>query len=48
LHKDHLAAIEKKLIEEELDLIEHNEKIKQNVGVNKQFENLNKYKHEEL
>jgi hypothetical protein len=44
LHQDQLAAIEKKLIDEELEKIDHNEKIKKNVGVNRQFEQLNKTK----
>lgn len=46
-HVDQLAAIERKLIDDELKNMEHNEKIKVNVSVNRQFEQLNLYKAEQ-
>lgn len=46
-HIDQLAAIEKKLLEDEIKNMEHNEKIKVNVSVNRQYQQLNDYKAEQ-
>ncbi len=46
-HQEHLAAIERKLIQDEMEAIEHNEKIRQNVSINQQYEQLNKFKFDE-
>jgi len=44
---EQLDAIEKKLIDDELKNMEHNEKIKVNVSINRQFEQMNAYKQEQ-
>ena len=46
-HQSQLADIEKKLITDEVEAIQHNEKIRQNVSINQQFVNLNKFKYDE-
>jgi len=38
-HLDQLDAIEKKLIDDEIKNMEHNEKIKVNVSINRQYNN---------
>jgi len=45
-HLEQLDAIEKKLIDDEIKNMEHNEKIKTNVSINRQFEQMNCYKQE--
>jgi hypothetical protein len=44
---EQLDAIEKKLIDDEIKNMEHNEKIKMNVSINRQFEQMNAYKQEQ-
>lgn len=46
-HLEQLDAIEKKLIDDELKNMEHNEKIKVNVSINRQFEQMNSFKQEQ-
>ena len=44
---EQLDAIEKNLIDDEIKNMEHNEKIKMNVSINRQFEQMNAYKQEQ-
>lgn len=46
-HNLQLSAIEQKLIDDEMKNMEHNDKIRQHVSINRQFNQLNDYKSEQ-